>query len=217
MAIIGVVGASGDGYPDLWPLAASVGRAVVVARHVLLTGGGGSNPKPNRVRDCAVVAALEIPGAKIISILPKSETGAPTSTHLPITTPLSSDGRNVINGFTPDGLIALHGSGGTLSEVAYALYKKKPVVFLDSRDALRASRHELSGKLIAGYAAFRHLLPNPEDLIASVEKVLADSSRDVHSASEAIAMLEPLMTPNRAADYPDCPDAVRKALDALLG
>jgi len=93
----------------------------------------------------------------------------------------------VINGFTPDGLIALHGGGGTLSEVAYALHKKKPVVFLESRDALRASRHELSGKLTDGYAAFRHLL------------------------------LESLMTPNRAADYPDCPDDVRKALDALLG
>src|SRR4051812_25390989 len=161
MAIIGVVGASGDGPEDLWKLAAEVGRAVVEAGHVLLTGGGGSEPRADRVRDCAVDSALDA-GGKVISILPKGEKGPTTATHVCIETNMSSNARNVINGFTPDGLIALYGGGGTLSEVAYALYKEKAVVFLKSRRALFKSMNKLPSKLVAGYQTFTGLPPQAQ-------------------------------------------------------
>jgi hypothetical protein len=138
MAIIGVVGASGDGYPDLWPLAASVGRAIV-ARH--------ADAHASSDHDAVVIRRPQ-----------RDQRLYPRRFDRP-----SWRRGNALRG------------------------------------RVRASQKEAGG------------VPR------LAQEVLADSSRDVHSVSDAITMLEPLMTPNRAADYPDCPDDVRKALDALLG
>jgi hypothetical protein len=143
--IIGVVGS------DLSPtigIAAAVGAEVVRQGHILLTGGkpgaGGT-----KVKDAAMDGAINVEEstiARMIGILDNREppqnncrlitTINPSSRYLLVYTGLTNHERNVINGVTPDVMIALEGREGTLSEIAFASFAGVPVVFLSSLEAL---------------------------------------------------------------------------------
>jgi uncharacterized protein (TIGR00725 family) len=115
--IVGLIGGS-ELPPELYNAAEDIGREVAARQAVLLTGG--------------LTGAMEAAGGLTVGVLPGcSSQEANPYIDLPIVTGLS-EARNLIIVRTADVLIAVGGGPGTLSEIAFALKFKKPVVGLDS-------------------------------------------------------------------------------------
>ena len=120
--IIGVVGGGAEHVPENSPVftqALEVGEAIARAGGVVLCGGGGG------VMRAAVVGARSASGHSI-GILPH---GGPTDAEYAVDTGMG-DGRNYVNAYVSDALIALFGEAGTLSEIALAMKLGRPVVYL---------------------------------------------------------------------------------------
>ena len=124
--IIAVIGA-GECEAAVAQAAYEVGRLLARAGCVVLTGGRGGV-----MESASAGAAAE--GGTVLGILPgESSQQANPFVQIPIVTGLG-EARNVIIARTADGLIALTGEYGTLSEIAFALKFNKPVVSLHSWD-----------------------------------------------------------------------------------
>jgi uncharacterized protein (TIGR00725 family) len=124
--IIAVVGAA-DCDAAVAQAAFEVGRLLARAGCIVLTGGRTG------VMEAASAGATS-EGGTVIGILPgESADQANRFVEIPIVTGLG-EARNVIIARTADGLIALTGEYGTLSEIAFALKFNKPVVSLHSWD-----------------------------------------------------------------------------------
>ena len=101
-------------------------------------------------------------GGMVIGILPNDRNqilpGYPNAyVTIPIYTGLG-DARNVINAITPDVIVALKGSYGTLSEIALALKAGTPVIGLDAWSET-FSRQIISTRTVAETMfAISHLL-----------------------------------------------------------
>jgi uncharacterized protein (TIGR00725 family) len=120
--IIGVIGGGGDVVADDSPefvLAYEVGRLIAESGAVLLCGGGGG------VMRGATRGANEAAG-HTIGILPRS---AESEVEFAVVTDMG-DGRNYLNAYISDALIALYGEAGTLSEIGLALKIGTPIVYL---------------------------------------------------------------------------------------
>ncbi len=120
--IIGVIGA---GVADAATLksAEEVGRLIAQGGFILVCGGLGG------VMEAAAKGAKE-EGGVTVGILPNAEREtANSSIDIPVATGFG-EGRNVIIVRTADLLIAIGGEYGTLSEIAFALKMKKPVIGL---------------------------------------------------------------------------------------
>lgn len=120
--IIGVIGGGGGLIADDSPefmLAYDVGRLIAESGAVLLCGGGGG------VMRGSARGANEA-GGHTIGILPR-----PTDSEVEyaVVTDMG-DGRNYLNAYISDALIALYGEAGTLSEIGLALKIGTPVVYL---------------------------------------------------------------------------------------
>lgn len=178
--IIGVLGGSRKVPSPVVDLAIQVGRAVATADVILLTGGIGGEKK---VKDAAVDGAM---GGRIISII-KDGCGVRfrTARHILIESGIG-DARNVLNGFTPDVLIALWGGSGTLTEVAFAAIAGRPVVFLNSRTDL--ARHVEQMGTIAARAVdtFRNEGFSDEHLRRAVRPLLDNPKTEVTTVTAAI-------------------------------
>jgi uncharacterized protein (TIGR00725 family) len=140
LVIVGVFG--GDGQRAL---AECVGRDIVVSGQVLLTGGR-RNPKSERTTEAAQNGAESATKsgyvARAIGILPDGRGRMfPMITEqdrtLFVESGISHKKRDATNGATADVVIAVRGSTGTLTEIAFAHYLGKPVVLLGSKTHLR--------------------------------------------------------------------------------
>ena len=110
---------------ETWALAEDVGAALARAGAVVVTGGLGG------VMEAACKGAKS-QGGTTIGILPGERTATANAyIDIPIATGMSH-GRNTVIIHTCDGVIALPGAFGTLSEVALALIMGKPVVSIGS-------------------------------------------------------------------------------------
>lgn len=119
IAVIGQSEAEGE----IARMAREVGRLIAKEGWVLLCGGLGG------VMEEAARGAAEADGLTV-GILPgKSASEANPYIRLPIVTAMSH-ARNAILVRTADGLIAVGGKYGTLSEIALALVLEKPVIGL---------------------------------------------------------------------------------------
>jgi uncharacterized protein (TIGR00725 family) len=120
--MIGVIG--GDSPPQAaLPLAEDAGREIARRGHVLVCGGRGG------VMEAACRGAREA-GGHTIGILPGSDRrDANAYVEFPIVTNLGA-ARNAVVALSADALIAVDGSYGTLSEIALALVRGKPVIGL---------------------------------------------------------------------------------------
>ena len=122
--IVGLIGAS-ELPPELYNTAEYIGREVAVRQAVLITGGLTGAME-------AASKGAKTAGGLTIGILPGgSAQEANAYIDLPIVTGLS-EARNLIIVRTADVLIAVGGGPGTLSEIAFALKFKKPVIGLHS-------------------------------------------------------------------------------------
>ncbi len=120
--LIGVIGGSSATAGEL-SLAEMVGRELAEAGAVLICGGRGG------VMEAACRGAKEL-GGVTIGILPGTERGgANPYVDVPIVTGMG-EARNVIIARTAQAVIAVGGSYGTLSEIAYSLGFGTPVVGL---------------------------------------------------------------------------------------
>jgi uncharacterized protein (TIGR00725 family) len=121
---IAVIGA-GDADAATRARAYSVGRLLAEHGCVVLTGGLGG------VMEAASQGAREA-GGLTLGLLPGNATGeANPHVEVAVATGLG-DARNALIANTAQGFIAVSGSWGTLSEIAFALKRGKPVVSLDS-------------------------------------------------------------------------------------
>jgi hypothetical protein len=126
--IIGVIGGSHCS-EEIYELARQVGQEIARAGALLICGGMFG------VMEAACRGAKEA-GGTTIGILPgKMKTDANAFVDIPIVTGLN-DARNVIIARSADGLIAVNGEYGTLSEIAFALKFGKPVVGLKAAFAI---------------------------------------------------------------------------------
>lgn len=107
--------------------AEEVGKLIAKRGAILVCGGLGG------VMEAASEGAQSA-GGLTVGILPQDNPGrANQYIDIPITTGLGI-GRNVIIARTADALIAVGGEYGTLSEIAFALQLKKPVVGIKTWD-----------------------------------------------------------------------------------
>jgi len=107
--------------------AREAGRLLAQAGAVVLTGGLGG------VMEAASQGAVEA-GGVTVGILPQEDRSrANEYVGIPIATGLGI-GRNVIIARAADGLIAIGGQYGTLSEIAFSLQLGKPVVGIGTWD-----------------------------------------------------------------------------------
>jgi len=119
LAVIG----GGEASPDILALAREVGREVARRGAVLLCGGLGG------VMAAAARGASEAGGVSI-GLLPDGDRGR-ANPYLTYSIPTNlGHARNVLIAHAADGLIAVDGSHGTISEAAIALKLGKPVVGL---------------------------------------------------------------------------------------
>jgi hypothetical protein len=126
--IIGVIG-GGHCSEEIYELARQVGQEIAKAGAMLICGGMFG------VMEAACRGTKEA-GGVTIGILPgKMKNEANAFIDIPIVTGLN-DARNVIIARSADGLIAVDGEYGTLSEIAFALKFSKPVVGLKVSFAL---------------------------------------------------------------------------------
>ncbi len=119
---ISVVG-SGDEElnPQIAKIANEVGREIASRGAVLICGGLGG------VMVEAAKGAKEN-GGLTVGILPGEDTGSANPfIDVALSTGLGF-ARNVIVAYSGDAVIAISGRLGTLSEISYALLKKKPVI-----------------------------------------------------------------------------------------
>ncbi len=118
--IIGVIGGSAP-TPAEATAAEAVGRALAEAHAVLICGGRGG------VMEAACRGAKSA-GGLTIGVLPGSRrAGANPYVDIPIVTGLG-EARNAVIARTAQAVIAVGGSYGTLSEIAFALAFGVPVV-----------------------------------------------------------------------------------------
>ncbi len=124
MRIIAVIGASSCD-EETAAAAREVGKRIAEAGCVLVTGGLGG------VMEAASQGAKE-GGGLVIGILPTdSMSDANRHVDIPIVTGMG-DARNAIIANTAEAFIAVAGSYGTLSEIAFALKRGKTVAALGS-------------------------------------------------------------------------------------
>ena len=124
--LIGVIGASSCS-AEIAELAEAVGREIGRRGAVLVCGGLGG------VMEFASKGAKEA-GGLTIGILPgTSKEEANCYIDIPIVTGLGH-ARNIVIAHSSDGIIAISGEHGTLSEIAIGLKLKKTVIGLNTWD-----------------------------------------------------------------------------------
>ena len=124
--LIGVIGASSCG-AEIAELAEAVGREIGRRGAVLVCGGLGG------VMEFASKGAKEA-GGLTIGILPgTSREEANCYIDIPVVTGLGH-ARNIVIAHSSDGIIAISGEYGTLSEIAIGLKLKKTVIGLNTWD-----------------------------------------------------------------------------------
>lgn len=122
--IVAVVG--GDPAPEVaLQQAEAVGREIALTGATLVCGGLGGIME-------ASCRGAQSAGGQTIGILPGTDRNAANPfVTLPIVTGLGH-ARNLVIVHTADAVIAIDGSYGTLSEIAFALTLRKPVVGLST-------------------------------------------------------------------------------------
>ncbi len=120
---ISVIGA-GRAQGELEVLAEEIGYEIAKHGHILICGGLGG------VMNAAAVGAKKASGLSL-GILPDTDRRA-ASADLTLSIPTNfGHGRNYLVVLAGDGIIAVGGEFGTLSEMAYALKMKKPLVVME--------------------------------------------------------------------------------------
>ena len=127
--IIGVIGA-GQCENSIYELAFQVGEEIAKRGAILVCGGLGG------VMEAAAKGAF-MAGGITVGILPGPSTNSANPyIKIPVATDMGQ-ARNVIIAHTADGLVAVSGGAGTMSEIGHGLKIGKPIVGLKTIPNLR--------------------------------------------------------------------------------
>ncbi|MCA8979035.1 MAG: TIGR00725 family protein [Planctomycetes bacterium] len=121
---LAVIGAA-DCDEDAFDAAREVGRLLAEAGCTILTGGLSG------VMEAASLGASEA-GGTVVDILPGADRDAANDWVQTVIATGCGDARNAMLVNSADGVIAIGGSWGTLSELAFALERELPVIGLGS-------------------------------------------------------------------------------------
>jgi len=124
--IIGVIGA-GDATEEDCNLAQAVGEEIARQQYTLLCGAMGG------VMEAACRGAKSLNGTTIGVLPGSSKIQCNPYIDYPIVTGMGH-GRNIIVAGSSDAIIAIGGSYGTLSEIAFALRLKIPIIGINTWD-----------------------------------------------------------------------------------
>jgi uncharacterized protein (TIGR00725 family) len=122
--MVAVIGASRPSEAER-TLAFEVGERLAQAGLTVLTGGLGG------VMEAASAGAARAQGL-VVGILPGAEAAAANAHVAVVIATGLGDARNAVIANTADGFVAIGGGLGTLSEIAFALKRGKPVVGLET-------------------------------------------------------------------------------------
>jgi uncharacterized protein (TIGR00725 family) len=120
---VAVVGPGSDLPAELLASAREVGRLLAVAGAVVVTGGLGG------VMAAAAVGAAEAGGTSV-GLLPGDDVADAAPEHTVVVATGLGEARNALVVRAADAVVAVGGSWGTLSEVAFARRTGRPVVSL---------------------------------------------------------------------------------------
>ena len=148
--------------PQIAKIANEVGREIATRGAVLICGGLGG------VMAEAAKGAKEN-GGLTIGILPGEDPGS-ANPFIDITLPTGLGfARNILVAYSGDAIIAVSGRLGTLSEISYALLKKKPVIGIHSWNL-----EQLSGRIPSfKERAYRDILIRCENAKEAVDRAFA--------------------------------------------
>ncbi len=132
--IVGVMGGS-QCSKEQAEAAYRVGQQVATQNAVLLCGGGSG------VMEAAAKGAAEAGGITVGVLWGGDKSSANRYIRIPIVTNLG-DARNPINILSSDLVVAIGGSGGTLSEIALALKNGKEVLGYDTCEPIFSGGHK---------------------------------------------------------------------------
>jgi uncharacterized protein (TIGR00725 family) len=121
------VAGAGQASAEIGQLAEEVGRLLAVAGVVVVTGGLGG------VMEAASRGAAQA-GGQAVAIVPGESRQAATPHATAVVATGTGQGRNLALAATCDGMIAVGGEWGTLSEIALAGKLGRPVVALAGWD-----------------------------------------------------------------------------------
>jgi uncharacterized protein (TIGR00725 family) len=121
ISVIGSGNSDGTLSPEIAKIANEVGREIAARGAVLICGGLGG------VMTEAAKGAKEKGGLTIGIIPGENPNSANPYIDIPIPTGLGF-ARNVLVAYSGDAIIAVSGRLGTLSEISFALIRKKPVI-----------------------------------------------------------------------------------------
>ncbi len=121
ISVIGSGNSDGTLSPEIAKIANEVGREIAARGAVLICGGLGG------VMTEAAKGAKEKGGLTIGIIPGENPDNANPYIDIPIPTGLGF-ARNVLVAYSGDAIIAVSGRLGTLSEISFALIRKKPVI-----------------------------------------------------------------------------------------
>lgn len=117
--VIGVIGGS-SADSDIWNDAYEIGRIIGSLGYPLICGGGSG------VMEAVSKGASET-GCTVVGIMPGGRDGANDYLEFAISTNMGM-ARNAIIVESSDVIVAIDGEYGTLSELAFAMQKRKPVI-----------------------------------------------------------------------------------------
>ena len=160
---ISVIGSGDDELnPQIVKIANEVGREIASRGAVLICGGLGG------VMAEAAKGAKE-KGGLTIGILPGEDPGS-ANPFIDITLPTGLGfARNILVAYSWDAIIAISGRLGTLSEISYALLKKKPVIGIHTWNL-----EQLSGRIPSfKERAYRDILIRCENAKEAVDRAFA--------------------------------------------
>jgi len=153
--IIGVVGGSKVTAPNVsraYKMAQKLGELIARSGAILLCGGGSG------VMEASALGAKGA-GGHTVGIMPSQHPPNAGIEHAVFTA--MGDGRNFLNAFVSDVMIAMKGEAGTLSEIALAIKVGTPVVYLCAWDFLNENGLPKMSYVTSPEAAiteaFRHL------------------------------------------------------------
>jgi len=148
--------------PQIAKIANEVGKEIATRGAVLICGGLGG------VMTEAAKGAKEN-GGLTIGILPGEDPGS-ANPFIDITLPTGLGfARNILVAYSGDAIIAVSGRLGTLSEISYALLKKKPVIGIHSWNL-----EQLSGRMPSfEWQVYRDNILRCENAKDAVDKAFA--------------------------------------------
>ncbi|UCG90799.1 MAG: TIGR00725 family protein [Candidatus Heimdallarchaeota archaeon] len=165
---IGVIGDSQIRSNIQYEISYEIGKEVAKSNAILICGGRGG------VMEAACKGVYDVGGISV-GILPTNESDLEVNKYLTIRIPtLMNLARNAIVPLASDGVIAVGGGAGTLSEISFTWIYQKPIVCISS---IPGWGQEIGDRGFIDHRSSKDQILTAKTGKEAVEKILATISR----------------------------------------